>query len=93
MHICYKLFGWKPWSILSNYDIDRGCERCPKCGGTSFRDLILDTVSNNVSEVDTYCISCGEYVNFWAYGYYDPSFAYCDRSFEMWLIRLNGRGK
>jgi len=87
MHICYKLFGWKPWTFLTNYDIDRECEKCPVCGGTSFKHTVVDTVSNHASEVHVHCDECGEMVNCQLYGSYDPIFMYMDRSFEMWVIR------
>lgn len=87
MSIWYKIFKWKPWTILTNYDIDSKCLKCPKCGSTSFEETLLDTVSNVPSEIDTHCMECKEHVNYWAYGAYDPIFRLSDRSFEMWSIR------
>lgn len=88
----YKIFKWKPWTITSNYGKDNECQRCPKCGSTSFITTVTDTVANNASEVDTHCAECGEYVNYWAYGSFHPSFKMWDRSFQMWLVRLGNFG-
>ena len=77
------------WSIRSNYSKEGECIRCPCCGGTEFKDSVTDTVANNAAEIDTHCETCGQYVNFWAYGSFDPCFKFNDRSWEMFWVRLN----
>lgn len=80
----------KLWSIRSNYDIKGECIRCPCCGGTEFKDTVTATVYEyQPSEIDTHCKTCGDYVNFWAYGSFDPGFKFNDRSWEMFWVRLN----
>lgn len=84
----YNVIGWKPWALRSNYDYKGECQKCPICGSKNFTDQITDTIANHVCEQYTYCKKCGERVNFCAYGSYDPCFKFADRSFEMWLERI-----
>jgi len=79
----------KLWSTRSNYTKEGECIRCPCCGGTDFKDTVTDTVANNAAEIDTHCKTCGQYVNFWAYGSFDPCFKFNNRNWEMFWVRLN----
>ncbi|UPT53021.1 hypothetical protein [Hafnia phage yong3] len=88
----YKLIGWKPWTLRSNYNADHMCTRCPKCGSKSFEEEVTASVCEwDAAEIETYCLGCTAMVNFWAYGSYDPSFQFSDRSFEMFLERMQYR--
>lgn len=87
--LIYRLIKWKPYSLTRNYDHEHFCHTCPKCGHRAFKDQILDTVSNHVSEVDTSCLHCGHIVNFWAYGSYDPCYSFSDRSLPAAWERFN----
>ncbi len=78
----------KLWSIRSNYDTDGECVRCPDCGGKEFKDTVTATVYEyQPSEIDTHCENCGAYVNFWAYGSFDPCFKFNDRSQNISQLR------
>lgn len=81
-----------PWSFRSNYNKNGECIRCPDCGGKEFKDTVTATVCEwDAAEIDTHCKSCGAYVNFWAYGSFDPCFKFNDRSWEMFWVRLNNK--
>ncbi|EAW4195724.1 hypothetical protein FFV02_22985 [Salmonella enterica] len=73
-----KIFGY---TLKRNYDTDGDCIRCPDCGSKEFKDTVTATVYEyQPSEVGTHCESCGAYVNFWAYGAFDPCFKFHDKS-------------
>lgn len=84
----YKAIGWKPWTLRSNYNRKGECVKCPVCGSKNFREDATSMLEYTVCESYTYCKKCGEQVNFWAYGSYDPCYKFADRSFEMCLQRV-----
>ena len=49
---------------------------CIYCGGTKFRENVIGTIDYTVCEKEIICTNCEEVVSFWAYGSYDPCFAY-----------------
>lgn len=87
----YRRLKWKPYSIRRNYDKQGYCLYCPVCGSADHKETVLDTVANNACEIATYCRGCGGYVNYWAYGSFDPCFRYWDRSWPALLGRIQWR--
>jgi ribosomal protein S27AE len=89
--LIYKLIKWKPWSIRSNYDAKGECQSCPQCGHGIFKAKVMDRVGGTECEVDHICTHCGEVVNFWAYGQFDPCYKFSDRSWAMFIERMQYR--
>lgn len=76
------------YSIKSNYNKNGKCLRCPFCHGKKFESVIKDVISGIVSEREIVCSDCGNVVNYWAYGFYDPAFRNYDRSLAMLFVRM-----
>lgn len=90
---CFRFLKWKPYTIRRNYDSSGYCTNCPVCGSDNLNETVTDTIANNACEIDTYCRGCGAYVNFWAYGSFDPCFRYWDRSWPALLGRIQWRAR
>jgi len=45
------------------------------CGGEKFREIVKEHIDGRVCEFEVRCINCDALTGYWAYGYYDPSFA------------------
>lgn len=90
----YKVLGWKPYTFRSNYDKEMKCIRCPKCGHTEFTETVVDQVDGYYSPVCESKINynhCGQEVNYWAYGYYEPHHMIADRSMSMLINRIEAK--
>jgi hypothetical protein len=49
-------------------------KKCSKCGSFDIVRKIEGIIEHRECEVSYRCGVCGEYVAYWAYGYYDPIF-------------------
>ena len=47
-------------------------KKCPKCGSLKIVRKVEGYIDYKECEVSYRCGICGEYVAYWAYGYYDP---------------------
>lgn len=65
---------------------DSSARKCRSCGGLEFREVVKDRREHIVSEYEVRCKSCTTLVSYWAYGYFDPEFAFLpeeDRCFTL----------
>lgn len=59
---------------VARYAADFRPVKC-SCGGEKFREVVKEHIDGRVCEFEVRCIKCGALTGYWAYGYYDPSFA------------------
>jgi len=46
--------------------------RCERCGGSESKMVVIDRVEHCVSEYDIRCRRCGDLIEWWAYGVWNP---------------------
>lgn len=62
---------------LVHYNFPDGSpSKCKSCGGIEFNEVVKSSDGGVVSEYEVRCRSCTVLCGYWAYGHFDPEFAW-----------------